>query len=311
MYRRKIIVFILLQFALCGLSDMSFAHKDDKEDDEWNPVSAGPITTWTAPLCGKGKFVIQPFFFYNRTRGSFDSDGHYKSLPDGDWKYQFQEQLFAQLGLTDRLEIDGQTVYQQNYIKQDDAKAHSSGFGDSYLFLRYCAFEENDWLPHMTGLFQLKMPTGKYQKSNPDKLGTDLMGTATGGGSWDPGLGINLTKKLNPFIFHADIAYSYPHLARVDGAKTIYGRYLTWDFGVECFLPKGLNLMIETNCILQGDRRQDGDSIPSSGIKYFNMSPGIGWSNDKIQTLLAYQRVMTGTNTDANDSVIFTLVYTF
>lgn len=281
------------------------------EQEEWSPPSAGPITTWTAPLCEKGKFVVQPFIFYNRTRGSFGSDEHYESLPDGDLKYQFQEQLFAQLGLTDRLEIDGQTVYQQNYTRQDDVKAHSSGFGDSYLFFRYCAFEENGWLPHITGLFQLKMPTGKYQKANPDKLGIDLMGATTGGGSWDPGFGINLTKKLKPFIFHADIAYSYPQLVRVDGVKTIYGRYLTWDFGMECFLPKSFNLMVEGNCLSQGNVWQDGDKIPSSDIKYLMLTSGIGWSNDKIQTLLAYQRVMTGTNTDANDSIVFTFVYTF
>ena len=308
----KLIMITLVMINVMTLKFIDCLFGSDEMDKvEWNPVSAGPVTTWTAPICGKGKFAIQPFFFYNRTRGSFDSDGHYESLPDGDWKYQFQEQLFAQLGLTDRLEIYSQTVYQQNYIKQDDAKAHSSGFGDSYLFLRYCEFEENDWSPHITGLFQLKMPTGKYQKANPDKLGTDLMGATTGGGSWDLGFGVNLTKKLKPFIFHADIAYSYPQLARVDGVKTIYGRYITWDFGVECFLPKGFNLMVEGNILSQGDKRQDGDRIPSSDIKYFTFVPGIGWSNDKIQTLLAYQRVMTGATTDANDSIVFTFICTF
>ena len=279
--------------------------------EEWNPPSAGPITTWTAPLCGKGKFVIQPFFFYSRTRGSFDLDGHYESLPDGDWKNQFQEQLFAQLGLTDRIEIDGQTVYQQNCIKQDGGRASSTGFGDSYLFLRGCALEEKGWLPHVTALFQLKMPTGKYQKANPDKLGSDLMGATTGGGSWDPGFGINLSKHIKPFILHADVSFSYPQLVRVDGVKTIYGQYVNYDFGVEYFLPKGFNLMIETNFLSQGDRWQDGDKIPSSDIKYFMFTPGIGWSDDKIQMLLTYQRVMTGVNIDANDSVIFTFVYTF
>ena len=279
--------------------------------EEWNPPSAGPITTWTAPLCGKGKFVIQPFFFYNRTRGSFDLDGHYESLSDGDWKNQFQEQLFAQFGLTDRIEIDCQAVYQRNCVKIDGERACSTGFGDSYLFLRGCALEEKEWLPHVTALFQLKMPTGKYQKSNPDKLGSDLMGGTTGGGSWDPGFGINLTKHIKPFILHADASFSYPQLVRVDGVKTIYGQYVNYDFGVEYFLSKGFNLMIETNFLSQGDRWQDGDKISSSDIKYFMFTPGIGWSGDKIQMLLTYQRVMTGVNTDANDSVIFTFVYTF
>ena len=243
-------------------------------EEEWNPPSVGPVTAWTAPLCGKVKVVIQPFFFYNATRGSFNQDGHYESLSTGDWKNQFQEQLFVQYGLTDRFEIDAQTVYQQNVVKQYGEKAASTGFGDSYLFLRGCALEESKWLPHLTALFQLKIPTGKYQKADPGKLGTDLMGATTGGGSWDPGFGINLTKHIKPFILHADVAFGYPQLVRVDGAKTIYGKYVNYDFGVEYFLPKGFNLMMETNFLAQTDMWQDGERIVSSGVNSFILCPG-------------------------------------
>lgn len=283
----------------------------DTGQEEWNPPSAGPITTWTAPLCGKGEFNVQPFFFYNRTRGTFNSEEHFDSLPKGDKKYQYQQQLFMQYGLTDRLEIDGQLVYQQNFVKQGGLKAHSRGFGDSYLFLRYCALEEQKILPHITGVFQLKIPSGKYQKADSDKLGTDLIGATSGGGSYDHGYGINLTKKLKPVIVHADAIYSFPIERKVDGAKTRYGRYLNYDFGFEYFLPKGFNLMLEFNGFLQGDKIQNGEKVPVSDINYFSVAPGIGWSNEKIQTLLAYQRTLIGTNTDANDSVVLTFVYAF
>jgi hypothetical protein len=216
-----------------------------------------------------------------------------------------------QYGITDRLEIDAQTVYQENYIKQEELKAHSQGLGDSYLFLRYCAIEEENWLPHLSGLIQFKIPTGKYEKLDPDKLGTDLMGTTSGGGSWDYGLGAILTKKLKPFVFHADLTYSFPTPVKVDGVKTKYAKYLNYDFGVEYFLAKGFNLVLELNSFLQGDKKEDGSKIVSSDIKYLTLSPGFGWSNNKIQMLLAYQRTIIGTNTDANDSVIFTFVYAF
>ena len=307
-------IFAWLVFAsfifLFSLSTL-FANSDTGGQEEWNPFSAGPITTWTAPLCGRGEFVVQPFFFYNRTRGTLNSEGHYDSLPGGDKKYQYQQQLFMQYGLTDKLEIDGQLVYQQNFIKQGDLKARSKGFGDSYLFLRYCALEEQMMLPHITGVFQLKIPTGKYQKADADKLGTDLMGATSGGGSYDHGYGINLTKKLKPFIIHADAIYNFPLERKLDGAKTRYGKYLNYDFGVEYFLPKGFNLMLEFNGFLQGDKIQDGERIPDSDINYFSVAPGIGWSNERIQTLLAYQRTLTGTNTDANDSIVLTFVYAF
>jgi len=304
---RRFFISIVLCFSITMVTANTFAEEAAVTEEEWNPPSAGPITTWTAPLCAKGELVIQPFFFYNRTRGTFDSEGKYSGLNSGDKKSQYQEQIFIQYGITDRLEIDGQTVYQQNYAKQDGADAHSSGFGDSYLFLRYCALEEKGWLPHLTGMLQLKMPTGKYQHLNSDKLATDSMGT----GSWDPGFGFNLTKRLKPFIFHADAIFSFPQKVMIDKVKTRYADYTSYDFGVEYFLPNGFNLMLEANGFLQGDIWQDGARTPGSATQYLNLCPGIGWSNDKIQTLLAYQRTLIGKNSDANDSVILTCVYTF
>jgi len=311
---QKFVVFILglaLTGDICSAGHKGGEQHEAGEQEEWSPVSAGPITTWTAPVCGKKTFVVQPFLIYNRTRGLFDSDGHYNSLPAGDRKYQFQEQLFIQYGLTEELEIDGQTVYQQNFAKAGDARAQSYGFGDSYLFLRYCALEETDCLPHVALLFQVKLPTGKYEHADPDKLGTDLMGATSGGGSYDTGYGLNLTKKLKPFVLHADIIYSVPNEVEIDGVKTRYANYLNCDFGMEYFLPKGFNLMLEFNDYRQGDLWRDGKPISDSDIGYFSMASGIGWSNDKVQTLLAYQRALTGADIDANDSLILTCVYSF
>lgn len=286
-----------------------WAHQDEHGD--WKPISAGPVTTWTAPLCGKYTFVVQPYLFYNQTRGTFDPEGDYDSLTEGDRKYQYQEQLFMQYGLTDKLEIDGQTVYQQNYAQQGGLKAHARGFGDSYLYLRYCGIEEQRTIPHVTGVFQLKLPTGKYQHATLEKNGTDLMGATSGGGSYDHGYGLNLTKKLQPLIIHADAIYSLPTARTIDAVKTRYANYVNYDFGCEYFLPKGFNLMLEFNGFWQGDKKEDDETVPGSDINYVAIAPGIGYSNKKIQTLLAYQRTLAGTNADANDSVIFTLVYVF
>ena len=282
---------------------------DDVSD--WNPPSPGPITTWTATVVGKGQVAIQPFTFYNRTRGDFNEEGHYIPLPKGDKESQFQQQLFAQYGITDKWEFDAQMVYQENYITQDGVKAHDEGLGDSYLFTRYQFIDDKGWLPTATGLLQLKMPTGKYQHEDPDKLEADLMGAGTGGGSWDPGIGINLTKKFKPFIVHADFIASFPQQVSVDGDKTQYGNYINCDGAVEYFLPKGFNLMMELNGLLQGDKKVNGEMVPDSNTNSLTLAPGIGWSNDRIQALIAYQRTLLGTNVDANDSIVATFVYLF
>lgn len=216
-----------------------------------------------------------------------------------------------QYGLTDKWEIDAQTVYQQNFVKHGELKAHSRGIGDSYFFLRYCAIEEEKRLSHLAGVFQLKFPTGKYQNADSGKLGTDLMGATSGAGSYDQGLGLMLTKKLKPFVFHSDLIYSYPQEAKVNGIKRKYANYLNYDLGVEYFLSKGFNLMLEVNGFTQGDRKDDSARVTASDINYITISPGIGWSNHWVQMFLAYQRVLTGANTDANGSAVFTLVYTF
>ena len=69
--------------------------------------------------------------------------------------------------------------------------------------------------------------------------------------------------------------------------------------------------MMEFNGVSQGDKKVDGGMVPGSDSGSLIFAPGIGWSNDRIQTLIAYQRTLLGTNTAANDSVVATFVYTF
>ena len=288
-------------------------HSDNLQGDttngqrEWSPISAGPATTWTAPLCEKGRFTLQPYFFYNRTRGLFDTDGDYHSLMRGEKKYQFQQQLFMQYGVLECLEIDGQTALIESFAEQGNDSARSVGLADSYLYLRYCLFDEKGWWPQIVSMFQAKIPTGKYEDANPDKLGTDLMGT----GSYDHGYGLILSKRLEPCVLHTDVIYNFPLGTRVDGAETQYGNYLNCDLGVEYFLKNGLNLMLECNGTVQGDKKEDGKKIHDSSKDSFGTTIGVSWGTDRIQTLFGYQRTLMGTNTDANDAGVFTVVIPF
>jgi len=310
--KKVLIILIFTGFFGMSYQVVSFAADTCAKDGKgWCPPSAGPVTAWTAPLCAAGRLLAQPFFFYNRTRGAFNDEGRYKSFKNKETKLQAQQFLFFQYGITDKLEFDGQGLFQENMHHQDGKSAEYSGFGDTLLFLRYCAIEETKWLPQISALFQLKMPTGKYQKLDDGKLGTDQMGATSSPGSYDHGYGVIFTKKLKPFIFHADLIYTFPVYTRVNDIKTKYANYVNCDFAIEYFLPKGFNLMLETNWFGEGDRKADGIRIPASDINTLTISPGIGWSDKKIQTLLAYQRTLAGTNADVNDSIVFTFTYTF
>lgn len=285
------------------------SHK--REVKGWNPPSVGPVVTWTAPVCRRNELDVQAFFFYNRTRGTFDSEGHYKSYKNKDRKWQWQEALFLQYGLTSRLEGSVYGMAQENIKHVDGLSAEASGFSDTWLYTRYCFIDESKWLPHTTALFQLKLPTGRYQKADEGKLGTDLFGSTESPGSYDYGFGAIFTKHLKPFILHADFSYNMPILTKIDGVKTRNGNYVMCDFGAEYFFLKGFNLMFEFNWLAGGDDRLDGELKPASDMQQMIIAPGIGWSNDKIQTLLAYQRTIAGSNVDVNDSLVFTFVLVF
>ena len=289
----------------------SRAQECKQKSGEWNPPSAGPITTWTAPVCCKGSLIFQPFFFYNHIRGIFNEEGHYKHFKNSEKRSEFQETLFLQYGLFDRFDISAQGTYQQNLVNENGANVTASGFNDTYIFLRYCLLDETKWLPTTTAIFQLKLPTGKYEKSDPGMQGADIMTAFTGGGSYEEGYGLIFTKKIKPFILHADFLFGFPNPATVDGVNTKYGSYFNYDGAIEYFFYKHFNLMAEANGLIQGDSRENGYLAPLTSVSSLNLVAGLGWSDEKIQMLVAYQRTVSGTNMNVYDSVVATFIYTF
>ena len=301
------IAFVLL----CGCRDSFSEDSNAVREGRWNPPSAGPVITWTAPVCAKGRLIAQPFFFYNYIRGAFDNEGNYKHFKNGGKKSEFQEVLFFRYGLFDRLEVSALGTYQQVFISKTGDSAAASGFNDTYLFLRYCLLDETDWLPTTTALFQLKFPTGKYQSADPAKLGADIMIPDTGGGAYEEGYGLNFTKHIRPLILHADFMFGFPNPTTVNGVNTRYGSYLLYDAAAEYFFYGPFNLLAEANGLLQGDRRENGYLTPSTAVGYLDLVAGLGWSDQQIQMLVAYQRTVAGTNADVKDSVVVTFSHTF
>jgi hypothetical protein len=312
MLSRKVILPIaLLSFWALSFHPAFAGNECKYEDGDWNPQSIGPVVTWTAPTNCAGELTTQGYFLYTISAGVFDSEGALKPYKDKGSKSNWQQQLFCQYGITDRLEIAALGNCYENMRRIDGYSAESAGFGDTYLYARFCAVEEKGWIPCITGLFQLKLPTGKYQKLNESRLNTDYMGAISGGGSYEEGYGVIVTKRLKPFILHFDAIFGFPNLTRLDGAKTLFGDCANFDFGLEYFFYKNFNLMLEFNSFFQGDSRIDGEMSPATDVYFFNISPGFGWYGDGVRALVAYQGTLAGTNVDFNNSVIFTIEFVF
>jgi len=299
---------LLLSFLIISILVSSAAAEEKK--DVWQPTTPGPFTTFTAPLCEKGKVNIQPLYFFNITRGTFDDTTAYHSLPSKDYKYQQLLQLYTQFGLADHIEVCAQPSWQWNYRRKDGETAGANGIGDTLLIARYCGIEETEWIPRATGLFQVKLPTGKYQKSRDGKIGTDITGT----GSTDYTYGVSFTKGVYPIrtLFHLDLLYTnIPTPVRIDGIKTKFSDIYTVNGAFEWIFYKNFNLLGELVWQSQGDKKQDQDKSPATDQGSLTFATGIGYSRENCSVLIGYQRTLLGTNVDANDTVAATVIITF
>ena len=299
---RKSIAFLLSLILVSGAALAA------EQKDIWEPTTPGPFTTFTAPVIEKNKFSIQPLYFFNIARGAFDGEGHYSSLPSKDYKYQQQIQLYTTYGLMQCVEINAQPSWQISNIKLDEKSAQSAAFADFMMNTRFCGIEESDWCPRITGMFMVKLPTGKFQKDDPEKLGGDLPGT----GSTDYTYGLSFTKGIKPVLWHLDLLYAnLPQPVRIDGIKTKFDDTYTVNAAFEWLITEKIDIMSELNWNTQGDKKLDGDWTPDTGKSSLIWGFGIGYSEKDWQMLVGYQRTLLGENVYANDTIAATVIVTF
>ena len=302
---------ILKIFANSLILALSFAavvHAAENKQEIWEPTLPGPFTTFTAPLIEKSKFVMQPLYFFNMTRGTFDGDGSYNALPEKDYRYQQFIQLYTQYAPIERLEFNAQPQWKINYARTDGATAENAGFADFLMNVRWCPVDESYWCPRITPIFQVKLPTGKYQKAHPGKLGTDITGT----GSTDYTFGASFTKGIKPVEWHLDALWTTsPSPVSIDGVKTEFSDQYIINGAFEWVFYKKLNLMSELLWQSQGDRKEDGSWMSSTAKSSLKWAIGIGYSEQYWQVLFGYQRTLLGENEDADDTIAATIIIIF
>jgi len=284
------------------------AYAADKKQEVWAPITPGPFTTFTAPLVEKGKFSVQPFYFFNIARGVFGGDGHYSSLAPKDYKYNQQINIYTSYSPHECIELNIQPSWQITNIRRGPSSAESAGFGDLLMNARYCGIDESYWCPRITGLFQVKLPTGKYQKADPSRLGADIIGT----GSTDYTYGFSFTKGIKPVLWHLDLLYTNsPQPVRINGIKTKFEDNYSVNGAFEWMITEKIDIMSELNWNIQGDKKLDGNRAPDTGKSSLVWGIGIGYSEKDWQMLAGYLRTLLGENVDANDTIGVTVIVIF
>lgn len=275
--------------------------------DSWQPATQGPVNTWSASVSAKGDFSIHPFTQYRFVNANLDANGESQRLSEGEANYQLQHFAYFFYGVTPRLEVGSLITFQESHLKSEGLSGRSAGLTDTPLYVRYQAVDETRLRPLVTGFFQFKLPTGKYQNANPDRLGTDLMGT----GSYDHGYGVNLTKAIRPLMVHADAIYTLPLKNTADGVRIRHGKYFNYDVAVEHYFGGKFNTVLELNAFRKRAEVDDGVVLPNSDSRALNALVGFAYTTEKLQTLVGYTQTISGRNTEAAGVMFVSILKTF
>lgn len=163
--------------------------KNKDEPDFW---STGPLLAPPGNVVELGHYAIQPYLYWFQYRGVYDSKWHYQSEPDIFNSVLFQP--YTRIGIFKSTELD--LVPQVYYNHYDDAAKWV--FGDFPIWTSTTLLEADKWYPSIMLQLSANLPTGKYQRLNPAKKGTDIGGT----GSWLPGAGLIVYKDMHLWKSH-------------------------------------------------------------------------------------------------------------
>lgn len=165
------------------------------------PPPAGEAAPWfTGPLLAPsghtvpaGYFNFEPYVFVTTVTGKYDKDWHAFSKPNF-YSVNFQGPLF--IGLTDWMDI--LVVPQASWNGTQGVSSLVVNDFIAQLDFQLIKDTQENNLPGLKVYVQEIFPLGKYQKADPDDLGTDI----GGGGSYTTTVGFVVSRLFNVYDDH-------------------------------------------------------------------------------------------------------------
>lgn len=175
----------------------------------FNPWYAGPLLTPSAHNVPPGEFVVQPYLFIQNTYAQFNKDRKSVNIPD---IWTVQPLILFQMGWLSWLDF---TVTAQGFYKTQSSE-DTFYWGDTSVEWGIQLMKEEPYRPAVRFTVTESLPTGRYEKLNPEKNGID----ATGSGSYTTNFSLNVSKVIwwvsdHPFAFRASFNYAVPTLVHV------------------------------------------------------------------------------------------------
>jgi len=256
---------------------------------------AGPLLTNSASTLQKGRLAItlQSSYvdidsFSDSKMLGFAEEGHDVHTLD----YLYTVSAGLSYGITDNLtvslkipyisfnnirEVHGEDEDHEGENGEEHAEVHvhgdSDGIGDITVLGQYRFLKLDSGQLESALLFGLKVPTGKTDEEdiNGERFDTEFQ---PGSGSWDPIIGLAVTKRFGRVSFDADARYT---LVTEGSRDTDLGDLFNYDLALSYHVPARIlmDLILELNGEWKQKQEVDGEKDENSGEHALFISPGV------------------------------------
>ncbi len=186
----------------------------DSSSDPPTPWLTGPLIAPAGLVVPYGQFEIEPYLYFSTNTGVYNS--HWKAISANQNFFSLDVQLFTYFGLTSIIDINIIPQFFYNNVSNQN----STGFGDLTVALDIQLLDPDStqYFPGIKFTLRETFPTGKYQRLDPRKLGTDL----TGGGTF--GTDFNLVFYKVYFLGRSHfLSTTYSASYQINSPVTVHG----------------------------------------------------------------------------------------
>lgn len=287
-----------------------------KYRESWNPLSHGPMLISSPDIQPKGQWYIRPMIFAQIGESSFGNE--FRLATDANrgplHLYSIQSPFIqSAYGITDHLEMVGQTSIGGFWARQNGKETNDFGLGDSSIIFKYRPIvqDPDSWVPSLNWFNQVSLPTGNWAGTEKAPGGFSPIGRfpSTRSGEVSLTSGIAFRKNLRPYRWSGGVYYTYstPGLKNSQGEATYFGDLVNTRLIFEHILSDkhgfGYNLEFVT---LHGlTQRIDGHSINAgqkSGFSVLGVEPSVQYRISDTNFLVAGGVLFTLAGQNATNS---------
>jgi hypothetical protein len=186
MVKKASLLFLLASHSLFSVDKVLYPNAEFPVEAPW---LTGPLIAPSSVVVPVGSYNIEPYFYVTAVTGQYDD--HWKAIHSATfWSDNFQVPI--QVGVLPRLDFQFTPGVYWNYTEHKSSWAFADLPVGVDIQVYDNKFIESNWMPSVKLVLREVFPTGKCNRLNPDKLGTD----AGGFGSWISGFGLVFGKLI-------------------------------------------------------------------------------------------------------------------